>query len=98
MPSDYRLEVRNDYPILLKLAYKDPGGVPIDLDGKAAFFYYSKAGKPATGSIDKGVIEFNIPSGKSRGPLADSYRVDLKDLRSEQIETILSGPLVVGNE
>ena len=48
--------------------------------------------------VDGNVIEFNIPTGKTRGPLASKYRVELKDLDSEASEVILSGPLTVAND
>ncbi len=98
MPSDYRLSVRNDQAILFRLAYKTAGGKPLSLDNRAAFFYYSDSAKPSTGKVDGNVIEFNIPTGKTRGPLASKYRVELKDLDSEASEVILSGPLTVAND
>lgn len=98
MSLDYRLEVRKDQPILLGISYKSSEGREVDLTGSAAFFCYSKTSKPYPGEIDSGVIRFNIPTGKKRGPLADRYEIKLKNLRTGETETLMSGPLIVENE
>ena len=95
MTLDYRLEIREDQPILLGISYKNPDGTSVDLSDSAVFFHYSNASKPYPGEIDAGVIRFNIPTGKKRGPLASRYEVKLKNLKTGSIETLMSGPLVI---
>lgn len=98
MSSEYRLCVKSDRPIELVLAYKNGAGDPIDLDGKAVFFYYSDSGRPSAGRTEGNLIRFNVPTGKTRSPLSDFYKVEVRDLESGVSETIMSGPLAADQD